>query len=68
MIYNSIIYKDKKIQPPSLLDAVKIMLHSPDYTLKDIYNSFYKGFIFSFTQQMIEDFSTVNFIKSAKKV
>ncbi|WP_245599941.1 alpha/beta fold hydrolase [Paenibacillus harenae] len=68
MKYNSMIYKDKEIQPPSLLDAVKIMLHSPDYTLKDIYNSFYKGFIFSFTQQMIEDFSTVNFIKSAKNI
>jgi len=42
MKYNSMIYKDKEIQPPSFLNAVKIMLHSPDYTLKDIYNSLYK--------------------------
>ncbi len=68
MRYNSMIYKNKEIKPPSLLDAMKIMLFSSDYTLKDIYNSLYKGFIFSFTQQMIEDFSRVNFFESAKNV
>ncbi|MCY9666485.1 alpha/beta hydrolase [Paenibacillus alginolyticus] len=68
MKYNSMIYKDKEIQHPRLMDAVKIMLNSPDYTLKDIYNSFYKGFIFSYTQQMIEDFSTVNFLNTANNI
>lgn len=68
MKYKSMLYKDKDTTPPSLMDAVKIMLHSPDYTLKDIYHSFYKGFLFSYTQQMIEDFSTVNFMKSLKEI
>lgn len=66
MKYNSMVYTDKEIHHPRLIDAMKIMLYSPDYTLKDIYNSFYKGFMFSYTQQMIEDFSTVNFLNTVK--
>lgn len=68
MRFNSMIYKNKEIKPPSLMDAAKIMLYSPDYTLKDMYNSFYKGFKLSYSQQMIEDFSTVNFFSSAKRI
>ncbi|MNI90008.1 hypothetical protein D3C73_1474820 [compost metagenome] len=33
-----------------------------------MYNSFYKGFKLSYSQQMIEDFSTVNFFSSAKRI
>jgi len=64
MKFNSMIYTDNTVKHPGMKRVILDMLRSPDYSLGDIYNTFYKGFRLSYTQQMIEDFSTVDFVKS----
>ncbi|MFC0211441.1 alpha/beta fold hydrolase [Paenibacillus chartarius] len=68
MKYNSMIYKEPGLKAPSLSDAAMIMLRSPDYELKHIYYSLYKGFLFSYSQQMIEDFAKVDFMQQAPRL
>ncbi|WP_407269800.1 hypothetical protein [Radiobacillus sp. PE A8.2] len=44
------------------------MLQSADYTLKDIVNSYYKGFKLIYSQQFIEELADNNFMDSIREI
>lgn len=66
--YKAMIYTDKDVKHPGMIGGVGILFKSPDYSLKDIFHTFYSGFMLSYTQQMIEDFARIDFVKSAPRL
>jgi len=48
--FNTLIYTDEQIKHPGMMGVTKAMLQSETYTLKDIFNSFYKGFKLVYSQ------------------
>lgn len=62
--FNSMIYTGANSKHPGIKHAFMTFLRSPDYTLKDIKNTFYNGFMLSYSQQMIEDFSRIDFAQT----
>ena len=46
---------------PTFFSCLKIMLHSPDYSLKDIYNSLVRGFKLSYTKELLHDIHSFDF-------
>ncbi|GIQ70824.1 hypothetical protein XYCOK13_36480 [Xylanibacillus composti] len=59
----SMFYDAGDNQSATYFSIFKIMLRSPDYSLKDIYNSLVRGFKLSYTAQMIDDINTFDFFK-----
>jgi hypothetical protein len=55
MIYNS-----DSVKHPGMLGAFMIFLNSSEYSLKDIFHSFYCSYNLTYTQDLIEDFSKIN--------
>jgi pimeloyl-ACP methyl ester carboxylesterase len=68
MCFNSMVYQDETVKHPGIMGEVKRMLQSKEYTLKDIYNTFYKGFKLVYKQPFIEDLQHVDVLKSLKEV
>jgi pimeloyl-ACP methyl ester carboxylesterase len=66
--YKSMVYTSDDVKHPGFFTVFTSMLKSPDYTLMDIFNTFYRGVFRTFTQQMIEDFAKIDFVKSAPRV
>lgn len=66
--FNTIIYTDNEIKHPGLVRIRFSMFQSPDYTLKDIYNTFVKGFKLVYHQAFIEELATNNFMESVKEI
>ncbi|MFC0472400.1 alpha/beta fold hydrolase [Halalkalibacter kiskunsagensis] len=66
--FNSMIYSDRKIKHPGLLSVAKPMFQSKDYTLKDVYNSFHKGFKLIYTIDFINELPDVDFYRTSKEV
>jgi pimeloyl-ACP methyl ester carboxylesterase len=66
--YKSMIYTSDDVKHPGFHEVLYIMMKSPDYSLMDIINTFYRGFFKTFTKSMIEDFAQINFIKSAPRL
>ena len=48
-------------QSASFISCLKIMLNSPDYSLKDIYNSLVRGFKLSYSEELLHDLNTFDF-------
>lgn len=58
--YNSMIYTSDTVKHPGMLSAFMIFLNSSDYSLKDIFHSFYSSYNLTYTQNFIEDFAKIN--------
>lgn len=59
--FNSMFYSDKKVKHPGMMGLAKITLQSKEYSLKDVYQTFYKGFKLVYHQAFIEELATFNF-------
>lgn len=63
MQFNGYIYKDSSvINPPNPISSIKPLLTSPDYTIKDVLNTF-KGMSLAYSDEMISDISKIDFFK-----
>ncbi|WP_064093335.1 alpha/beta hydrolase [Rossellomorea aquimaris] len=60
MKYKSMIYENETVKHPGMLGGLKLFLNSSDYTLKDIFNTFYRAYQLTYTQTLINDFANVN--------
>jgi pimeloyl-ACP methyl ester carboxylesterase len=58
--YKSMIYSTETVKHPGISGAFKIFLNSSDYTLKDIFHTFYSSYNLTYTQELIEDFAKIN--------
>jgi pimeloyl-ACP methyl ester carboxylesterase len=58
--YNSMIYNSDTVKHPGMLASFMIFLISTEYSLKDIFHSFYSSYNLTYTQDLIEDFSKIN--------
>lgn len=67
-IFNTMIYTDEHIKHPGLMRVTKAMFQSEAYTLKDIFNTFYKGFKLVYTQRFIEELATNNLMETIKEI
>ncbi|MDP4144001.1 MAG: alpha/beta hydrolase [Bacillota bacterium] len=62
MKFGGYTYKDDLIKPPSPISTIQHLLFSPDYTIRDIINTF-KGLPLAFCYEMISDFSEIHHIE-----
>lgn len=58
--YKSMIYNSDSVKHPGMLGAFMIFLNSSEYSLKDVFRSFYSSYNLTYTQDLIEDFSKIN--------
>ncbi|MFD1705555.1 alpha/beta fold hydrolase [Siminovitchia sediminis] len=58
--YKSMIYESDKVKHPGMAGGIKLFLFSKDYTLKDIFHTFYSAYNLTYTQALIEDFANIN--------
>lgn len=66
--FNTIVYTDETIKHPGLFGVTKEMFQAEDYSIKDVINTFYKGFKLVYTQSFIEELATNNFMESVKEI
>lgn len=66
--FKTLVYTDKDIKHPGLVKVIKGMCLSKDYSLKDIYNTFYKGFKLIYTQQFIESLPSIDLKETVKEI
>ncbi|MFT4415924.1 alpha/beta fold hydrolase [Fredinandcohnia humi] len=66
--FNTLVYSDQTIKSPSLFELTMDMVRSDEYSLKDVYNTFYKGFKLVYSQQFIEELATNNFMDSVREI
>ncbi|WP_347551161.1 alpha/beta hydrolase [Pseudalkalibacillus hwajinpoensis] len=66
--FNTLIYSDDVIKHPGLMNVTKAMFQSDEYSLKDIYNTYYKGFKLVYTDSFIKELAANNFMESVQKV
>lgn len=66
--FNTLIYSDDQIKHPGFPRIVKDMLRSETYTLKDIFNSFYRGFKLTYSQRFIEQLDQYDFMVMAENL
>lgn len=62
------IYKSKTLKNPGKGDALKLFLYASEYSLKDIFHTFYSSLHITYTQDLIEDFAKVDFNYSLKRI
>jgi len=62
--FGTIIHTDEKIKHPGFRRIALDLLFSADYTVKDVYNSFVKGFKLIYNLNFIKELSTIDFRKS----
>ncbi|MEC0094354.1 alpha/beta fold hydrolase [Paenibacillus macquariensis] len=60
-------YSDDNVKHPGMRLALDLMLRSPDYSIKDIFNTI-RGFQRSYTQRIIEDFAEIDFSKTIERI
>jgi pimeloyl-ACP methyl ester carboxylesterase len=58
--YNSMIYSNDVVRHPGMLCAFMIFLNSSEFSIKDIFHSFYSSYHLTYTQDLIEDFLKIN--------
>lgn len=66
--FSTLIYSDKDIKHPGFSKIAKDMLQSKDYTIKDIWNAFYKGYQLIYNFDFINQLPQINFIKTTPRV
>lgn len=52
----------------TFISCLKIMLNSPDYSLKDIYNSLVRGFKLSYSEELLHDLNMFDFFTEVPKL
>ncbi|MDR6123174.1 pimeloyl-ACP methyl ester carboxylesterase [Bacillus sp. SLBN-46] len=65
--YNSMVYKSETVQHPGMIGGLKQFFTSSEYSLMDIFHSFYSAYNLTYTQELIEDFAKIN-LNQLKKV
>lgn len=65
--FGTLIYSDHEIKHPGMRRLAGDMLFSADYSLKDVFNSFIKGFKLIYTDDFIKEIATIDFKKTATK-
>ncbi|WP_040950549.1 alpha/beta hydrolase [Gorillibacterium massiliense] len=63
--YRSMFYDAGDKGSATFFSGLNIMLRSPDYSLKDIFNSLVRGFKLSYTDELIHDLNTFDFFLEA---
>jgi len=58
--HNSMIYENESIKHPGVISAFKLFLSSSDYSLKNIFHTFYSAYKLTYTQALITDFAEIN--------
>ncbi|MFS0862897.1 alpha/beta fold hydrolase [Fredinandcohnia sp. 179-A 10B2 NHS] len=65
--FNTLIYTGAE-HSPSLFKLTMDMMKSREYSLKDMYHTFYKGFKLVYSRHFIEELATNNFMDSLKEI
>ena len=68
MKYSTMVYKDDKIKHPGLAKVSFDMLVSKDYSLRDVFHSFYSGFKLIYSDQFIRNIPNINVQKEVPSV
>ncbi|MBM7648216.1 pimeloyl-ACP methyl ester carboxylesterase [Bacillus ectoiniformans] len=68
MKYSSMIYSDNEIKHPGLFKITLDMFFSKDYTLKDMFNTFYKGFKLIYSDEFIKSIPNIDVKKEVKEI
>ena len=58
--YNSMVYKSETVKHPGMIGGLKQFFTSSEYSLMDIFHSFYSAYNLTYTQELIEDFAKIN--------
>ncbi|MBS4204491.1 alpha/beta fold hydrolase [Lederbergia citrea] len=66
--YNSMIYTSETVKHPGMIGGFKLFLFASDYSLKDIFHTFYSSYNKTYTQSLIEDFAKIDFNYSLKRI
>lgn len=66
--FGTLIFSDDTIKHPGLMAITGDMLRSKDYTLKDCFNTFYKGFKLVYNQAFIQSLPCIDLKKTMKEV
>jgi pimeloyl-ACP methyl ester carboxylesterase len=66
--YNSMFYDAGDKKSATFFMVLKIMLKSPDYSLKDIFNSLIMGFKLAYTEKMLDDLNTFDYFTEVPKI
>lgn len=66
--FGTLVYTDKHIKHPGLSKITLDMLRSTEYSLKDMFNTFYRGFQLVYTYDFINDLPQIDFTRSTPKV
>ncbi|MEH7235062.1 alpha/beta hydrolase [Bacillus sp. JJ1562] len=65
-IFNTLVYQTENA--PGLIGLTMDMVRSDEYSLKDVYHTYYKGFKLIYSQSFIEELATNNFMESVPKL
>lgn len=57
--YNSMVYQSETVKHPGMVGGFKQFLTSSEYSLLDIFHSFYSAYNLTYTQCLIEDFANI---------
>ena len=66
--YKTMFYDAGDKTSATFISCLKIMLYSPDYSIKDIYNSLVRGFKLSYSEELLHDLNTFDFFTEAPKL
>jgi esterase/lipase len=61
------VYKSETVKHPGMIGGLKQFFTSSEYSLMDIFHSFYSAYNLTYTQELIEDFAKIN-LNQLKKV
>jgi pimeloyl-ACP methyl ester carboxylesterase len=67
LLQGAMVYEDENIKAPVFKHYIRTVLTSPDYTLSDVIRTFSK-IKASYPQQMIDDFSKIDFLTTVPKL
>lgn len=66
--FGTIIHSDEFIKGPSLFSITLSMLRSKDYSVRDMYHTFYKGFKLVYSDDFIKEIQQINFAETTTKI
>lgn len=61
MKYKSMVYESETVKHPGMMEAFKIFLNAPNYSLLDIYHTFRSAYNLTYTKELIGDFAKIDF-------
>ncbi|MFS0820514.1 alpha/beta fold hydrolase [Bacillus sp. 1P02SD] len=65
-IFNTLVYQTENA--PGLFTLTMDMVRSDEYSLKDVYHTYYKGFKLVYSQSFIEELATNNFMETVSEL